>query len=373
MKIFLSCLLLALALAGCPKSSAPSGPGGGAPVPVVVAAVEKQSVPLELRAVGNIVAVASVAIKPQVNGELAGVHFTEGAEVRAGDLLFTIDPRPFEAALKQAEANVERDNAVLKNAKEQLDRYTELSKTGSASKEQFDQIRSAAASALAALRADEAARDNAKLQLEYCTIRAPIAGRTGALLVNAGNIVKVNETVLATLNQIAPIYAEFAVPEQHAAEIRRLRQQGGLAVTVAPSGDGAREAAGGLSFVDNAVDPATGTIKLRATFANDDQALWPGEFVTATLRLGMEENAVTVPGEAVQNGQRGQFVYVVKADRTAEMRPVSVGREHGALAVVKDGVKPGETVVTDGQFRLVPGARVEIKNAPEPASAPQGK
>jgi len=362
-------------------------PGRRPAVPVTVATVGQQTVPLQLRAIGYVQTYATVAVKTQVGGELQQVHFQEGQEVRRGDLLFTIDPRPFEAQLKQAEANLARDRAQLENARIEVHRYEELIKKDYVAHQQYDQIRTTATALAATVRADQAAVDNAKLQLTYCFIRSPIDGRTGNLLVHQGNIVKANDTTplgprssgsesvsvpLVTINQLSPIYVAFAVPEQHLPEIKKYMAAGKLQVEASIPHDEGQPTHGELTFIDNAVDSATGTIQLKATFANHDQALWPEQFINVVLTLAMQANVVVVPSQAVQTGQAGPYVFVVQPDLTVESRPVVVDREVGAESVVKEGLNPGEQVVTDGQLRLSPGAKVEIQ-APRAALTPEEK
>ncbi len=351
-------------------------PGRRSAVPVTVATVEQKTVPLQLYAIGYVRTCATVAVKTQVGGELQRVHFQEGQEVRKGDLLFTIDPRPSEAQLKQAEANLARDQAQLENARREVRRYEELVKKDYVARQQYDQTRTTATALEATARADQAAVDNAKLQLSYCFIRSPIAGRTGNLLVHQGNIVKANDTTplgpgpsgsesvsvpLVTINQLSPIYVAFSVPEQHLPEIKKYMAAGRLQVDAIIPHDEGPPTHGELTFIDNAVDPATGTIQLKATFPNYDKALWPEQFVNVVLTLAMQANVVLVPSQAVQTGQTGPYVFVVQPDLAVESRPVVVDREVGAETVVKEGLKPGEQVVTDGQLRLSPGAKVEMQ------------
>lgn len=340
--------------------------GGRQAVPVLVAQVVQKSVPVQLRAVGTVEAFSTVSVRAQVTGTLTRAHFKEGQDVKKGDLLFTVDPRPFEAALKQAEANLARDIAQLENAREQARRYGELVKKQYVSQEQYDQIRTNAGALEAAVQAGKAAVENARVQLSYCYIYSPVTGRTGSLLVNEGNLVRVNDaSPLLTINQISPIYVNFSLPEQHLSEIKRRMARGQLKVdTIIPQNEDFDEQ-GVLSFVDNAVDRTTGTIRLKATFTNSARRLWPGQFVNAVVVLANQADAVVIPSQAVQAGQEGQQVFVVRSDKSVELRKITVSRTVGNDAVIGEGLKPGETVVTDGQFQLAPGVKVEAKKEAE--------
>jgi multidrug efflux system membrane fusion protein len=332
-------------------------------VPVVVVTAVQKAVPLQLRAVGNVEAYAIVAVKSQVTGVLNQAHFKEGQDVKKGQLLFTIDPRPFEAALKQAEANLARDTAQVRNLREQVRRYAELVEKQYVSREQYDQIKANADAAEAVVDADKAAVENAKVQLSYCYIYSPVNGRVGSLLVYEGNLVRVNDgNPLVVINQINPINVSFAVPEQHLADLKRHMAGGKLHVAATFQSDENRPEQGILAFVDNAVDRSTGTIKLKAEFANSERRLWPGQFVNVALTLATQSDAVVVPSEAIQVGPEGQQVFVVKEDQRVEMRLVTVGRTQEGMAVVAKGLEPGEIVVREGQFLLGPGSRVEIKD-----------
>jgi multidrug efflux system membrane fusion protein len=355
--ILVSALLL-LGLPACSKSKQPPP----RVVPVVAVPAEQQDVPLQIRAIGNVESYNTVAVKSLVGGEIAKVYFHEGQDVKRGDLLFLIDTRPFEAALRQAESALARDRAQALNAQEDANRYAGLSTKGFVSRQEYDKARTNADALDAVVKADEAAVENARLQLEYTAIMSPIDGRTGSIQVKQGNIVKANDVVLVTINQITPINVAFAVPEQELAAIKRYRASGELHVEASMPQSGTRPATGTLTFIDNAVNTATGTILLKATFANADRSLWPGQFVDVLLTLTTEKNRVLVPTEAIQAGQQGQFVFVVKDDKSVEMRPVTVARTVERWAVIEKGAQPGEMVVTDGQLRLVPGAKVEIKN-----------
>jgi multidrug efflux system membrane fusion protein len=331
-------------------------------VPVVVAIAVQKAMPLQLRAVGNVEAYAIVAVKSQVTGVLNQAHFKEGQDVKKGQLLFTIDPRPFEAALKQAEANLARDTAQVRNFREQVRRFAELVEKQYVSREQYDQIKANADAAEAIVDADKAAVETAKVQLSYCYIYSPVNGRVGGLLVNEGNLVRVNDaSPLVIINQINPINVTFAVPEQHLADLKRHMAGGRLQADATFQSDEGRPEQGFLAFVDNAVDRSTGTIKLKVEFTNGQRRLWPGQFVNVTLTLATQGDAVVIPSEAIQVGPEGQQVFVVKEDKRVEMRPVTVARTLEGEAVVAKGLTAGETVVREGQFLLGPGSRVEIK------------
>jgi multidrug efflux system membrane fusion protein len=385
--------------------------------PVSVATVIQKDIPVQLRVIGKVEAYSGVSIRALVEGELWKVYFKEGQDVQKDNLLLSIDPRPFEAALRQAEANLERDQALVqqaeanltrdlaqvtqaeanlaknlaqaKNAEEQAKRYAFLAEKGYVAKEQYDQVRTnsesfaamvqadkaAIENAQATLRADHAALENARavvrgsraavetarIQLGYCSIRAPISGRTGGLLVQQGNIIKANDLPIVLINQITPIYVTFAVPEQNLPEIKKHMIAGALKAEAVIPGDEKPAEQGILTFVDNAVDTATGTIKLKGTFENQKKRLWPGQFVDVILTLTTRPNAILVPSQAIQTGQEGPYVFVVKPDLTVESRPVAVDRSLDGLTVVVKGLQPGETVVTTGQLRLVAGGKVEIK------------
>jgi multidrug efflux system membrane fusion protein len=361
-------LLAGLFFLGACSKADKQGKKGPPPVPVQVAQVARKDVPVDLKAIGNVEPVATVAIKPQVTGELKTVHFNEGDEVEQGALLFTIDPTVYEAQLAQAEANLARNRAQAANAQRELARNEELGKKGAVSREQLDQTRAAAEALEAAVRADEAATQMARVQLGYTTIRAPISGRTGALNVKAGNLVKSgSDAVMVTLNQIAPIFVTFALPEQHLREIREGMAARELRVTALDPKTGQPLGEGRLGFISNSVDPTTGTILLKATFPNEDHGLWPGAFVDVTLHLATQPDAIVVPAEAITIGQSGQQLFVINGD-TAELRRVEVTRTSGAEVVLANGVQPGETIVVNGQSRLIPGSRVIIKPAGDAAT-----
>ena len=367
-----------ITLLGCGLLSSCSGSKAAPPrvtaVPILAATVEKKDVPLQVRAIGAVEAYSNVSVKTQITGELTGVHFKEGQDVNKGQLLFTLDKRPFEAALKQAQGMLAKDQAQSANARAQAKRYESLNRAGVVSKEEYEQMQSNADALDAAVLADQAAVDNARVQLAYCSIFSPIDGRTGPLLIHQGNMIKANDTpFLVSINQVQPIYATFTVPEQNLADIKHYSNQGKLRVQALIPNDTRGPVGGWLSFVDNTVDQATGTIKLKGEFANADRRLWPGQFVDVVLTLAQQPNAIVVPSQAIQNGQTGQFVMVIKPDMTVEARPVILDRSTDGQAVISKGLTAGEQVVTDGQLRLVPGVtRVELKQATAPSSdAPQ--
>jgi multidrug efflux system membrane fusion protein len=352
----------ALIVAGCTKTAETAGPTEMA-VPVKVAKASKQTVPVSLTAIGTGEAYSTVSLKSQVNGELEAVHFTQGDFVNKGQLLFSLDARPFEASVAQATATLAKDKAQLDLDNTESDRYQKLFEAGVTPKEQFDQQKSTAAAQAASVQADEAAVEQAKLQLQYCSIYSPIDGRTGALGATPGNLVQQGSApVLVVIDQVTPLYIDFAVPEQYLGDIKKYMAKGKLSVSATPYGEATAET-GYLSFVDNSVDNTTGTIKLKATFPNAERGLWPGQYSTVTLQLAEDENATVVPSSAVQSGQTGDYVFVVKVDSTAEQRNVKTVRTIGDETVIASGVTPGETVVTDGQLRLIPGIKVEVTPA----------
>jgi multidrug efflux system membrane fusion protein len=358
--------------AGAPAPGGRSGGRGDAAVPVSVAAVVQKTVPLEVTTVGSGEPDTTVEVRAQVTGQLTGVHFTEGADVRQGQQLFTIDPRPFEAAVKQAEAVLARDSTTSRNLEAIRVRYEGLLKGGLISQADYDTTATQSAAAAAALDAARAQVENAKLQLQYTKITAPVAGRTGAVLVHSGALVRGNDpNPLVVINRLSPIRVAFAVPSQYLPQIRSGQARSPLIVRARPQGAPnmtAPEANGRLSFVDNAVDAATDTIRLKATFANERRELWPGQIVEVTLRLAEESGAVVVPSTAVLNGQQGQYVFVVNADQTVAVRPVTVSRTRDDETIVAKGLQSGETVVTDGQLRLLPGSKISVKTGDAPAA-----
>ncbi len=362
-------LLLTLLASACSNGKAKNPVP---PPPVVVGLATKKTVPVELRAIGNVQAFSSVMVKSKVGGELVRVHFTEGQDVKKGDLLLTIDPRPHEAALKEAEANLQRDQARARNATEDARRYESLIQRKVVSTQQYDKIHSDAEALEATVVADRAAVENAKIQLEYCSIRSPIEGRTGSLSVKQGNIIKADDITLLVINQIVPIDVSFSVPEQFLPEIRKRMASNKLQVEASSPQSDERPEKGTVTFIDNAVDTSTGMIRLKGTFDNRERKLWPGQFVNLVLTLTEEPNVVVVPSQAIQTGQDGQYVFVVKPDLTVESRQVVAGRTINGETVIQKGLQADERVVTDGQVRLYPGARVEVKT-PDSANASQKK
>jgi multidrug efflux system membrane fusion protein len=356
-------LLVALSLAACKEASAPPPP----PVPVTVATAERRAVPFELLATGAVEPLQTVAVQPQVSGLLTRILLTEGQDVQKGQVLFQIDPRPFQAALDRAQAILARDRAQSANAQQEARRYAELAAREYVTAQQDDQARTAAAAAAATLAASEAAVAEARLNLQYATIRAPIAGRTGSLRVREGNLVRAADAQpLVTINQIRPILVRFAVPAANLPLIQRHRGDG-VVVRAEPVGGG-ETGEGTLSFVDNAVDTTTGTILLKGRFPNADGALWPGAFVNVRLQLYVDDRALTVPARAVVSGQQGSYVFVIQPDSSAATRPVTVDRTAGDLAIVSGELQPGERVVTDGQLRLRQGSKVQVKAAADSAA-----
>ena len=403
-------LLASLALGACGSNTSAAGPGGGrggrgrggdaGPAPVVTAKVIEKDVPVDIAAIGNVEGYAVISIRSQVTAQLIDISFREGDSVRPGQQLFTLDRRPFEAALAQAEANLTRDRALLAQAEAQLardaasaeyqqlsaERQSSLSARGIVAKDAAEQARAQAdatgavvkadkaaiESARAQLAAQEAAVDNARLSLDYTVIRAPIDGRTGTINVKVGGLVTANQTELLTIARVQPVFVTFTVPAVHLSTIKQHMADGTLMVTATPQDGSNQPASGKLTFVDNAVDMTTDSIKLKATLPNDDHRLWPGQFARVSLRLTTLSNATVVPSQAVQTGQDGQYVFVVKPDSTVEQRPVTVARRVDHDVVVDQGVRPGETVVTEGQLRLEPGSRVTTDLSAAPGRGQRG-
>jgi multidrug efflux system membrane fusion protein len=354
--------LALIAIAGCSHGPVDTF-GEREAVPILAAKVVQKTVSDSIRAIGRVEAFSTVDVKAQINGQVMQVHFRQGQDVKQGDPLFTIDPRPFQAALEQAQANLAKDRAQYRQAAADERRYATLLKQNVSSRQQYDQVEATAAALSASIQADEAAVQTARLNLEYTEIRAPIDGRTGDLLVHAGNLVKPDaDTAMVVINQVHPVYVAFAIPEQKLPDVREFMAEHKLAVQVSLPGQQGPVESGELSFVDNSVDAKTGTINLKGEFANTDARLWPGEFVNTTLVLREHPGAILVPSQAVQTGQQGSFVFVVQPDMKATIRPVVIGESIDNQTVVTSGLKPGETVVTDGQLRLIPGATVTIKS-----------
>jgi membrane fusion protein, multidrug efflux system len=377
MRMSLRPVLGSLMLAGAVAAAACSGgeaapstpPAGGRgaqnaqAVPVTTAPVVQKSVPLAVQGIGTVIAASTVTVRAQVTGELTAVHFIEGDEVKEGQVLVEIDRRPLEAALQQAQAALDRDIAQSVNARSQAARYQDLLQRGIATKEQVDQIVANAAALEATVALDRANVENAKVQLQYATIRAPLSGKTGLLQVHPGNLVRATDTTpIVTINKITPVYVSFSVPEAMLPDLKRYMARGKLAVTALPPNDQGPPANGLINFIDNAVDQTTGQIKVKGTFPNTDRRLWPGQYVNVNVTLSTEPNAIVVPSLAVQTGQQGTYVFVVKPDQTVDLRTVSVERTSGDQSVIKTGLTPGETVVTDGQLRLNAGTKVSVKN-----------
>jgi membrane fusion protein, multidrug efflux system len=387
-------------VAGCNRSPDPATAKVAPPaIPVTAAEVARRDVAVQIRAIGNVQALATVSVLSMINGEVTEVGFAEGQEVEQGQRIFRIDPRPLQAALlqvqatlaqhqalvKQAEANMVRDQVQLANARVDEERYRKLVEGGFVAREQYDQIRTTALAlgatveadraavetAKALVRADEAAVENARVQLSYTEIRAPIGGRTGNLLLHQGNVVKANDVgnPMVVINRVHPIYVTFAVPQEQLEPIKRYQAVAPLVVEASLTGQAASVVRGRLTFVNNTVDASTGTIQLKATFENGENLLWPGQFVNVGLVLTRQVGALVIPSQAVQSGQQGTYVFVVKPDQTVEVRPVAPGAPDGRDVVIASGLAAGERVVTDGQLRLVPGARVDVKAA-APAAAP---
>jgi len=355
--------LLALSVAqACTQPVAPREKA----VPVTVAPVVTGSMPLEVEAVGTVEAEKSVSLRAQVSGLLLKVGFEEGQEVRAGQVLFQIDPRPYAIQLQQALSVLERDRLQATNADAEAGRYESLVQKNYVTPEQYEKLKTSSAAYKGILGADQAAVDKARLDLEYCTLRASLSGRTGSLLVKAGNLVRASDAApLVVIHQLDPILVRFAVGERELPAIRKRQSQGPLAVSVLLSGQ-TGPLSGTLRFIDNAVDTTTGTIALKARFANQDRALWPGQFASVRLHLDTQADVLVIPSPAIQTGQKGAYVFVVGADNTASVRPITTGRSADGLIAVEQGLSQGEQVVVDGQLRLVQGSKVELKPAPEP-------
>jgi membrane fusion protein, multidrug efflux system len=349
-------------LSGCSETNSEVSAGKPA-APVIIETVALKNVPVQVRAIGNVEPYNTVGIRAQVGGNLSRVHFSEGEEVKKGSLLFTIDSRQYEAALKQAEAALARDRAQFENAKKDAARYAELVHKGYVSQEQYEQLRTNAEALESVVQSHLAQVENAKVQLGYCFIYAPVGGRTGSLLLHEGNLVKANaDTPLIVIHQIEPVNVTFTIPEKQFPEIRKYTGSGKLQVEAFLSAEDTIPAKGNLSFTDNTVDRATGTIMMKAVFPNRDRRLWPGQFVNVVMTLAIQQNVTVIPSAAVQTGQDGEFVYTVKGN-TAELRPVQTGSQHEGMTVILKGLSAGEQVITDGQMRLVPGSKIVAINS----------
>jgi len=349
---------------GVEAASQNSGPASAAAVPVKAGTAEARDMPVFVRGIGSVQAFNTVTIKSRVDGQVMKVDFTEGQEVKAGDLLFEIDPRPFQAALAQATANKQKDEAQLVSATADLDRTTQLLRNEFQTRQTFDQQKAQVGQLQASIKADQAQIDAAQLNLDYASIRSPIDGRTGARLVDVGNIVHaVDNTGLVTITQLRPIFVSFTVPQQQLDTIRERQSAGPLEARALTQDDQKQLAVGKLTLIDNQVDQATGTLHMKAQFDNTDAALWPGEFVNVRLVASIEKNAVTVPARAVQQGPNGSYLFAIKPDDTVEMRIVEVSQTDQGLAVIKKGLQAGERIVVDGQFRLDQGTKVAIQPA----------
>jgi multidrug efflux system membrane fusion protein len=371
MKSLVLCAVAGLALSACAKNPADQPKiMQSPPVPVSVDKVVRADVPVLLNAVGVAEADAVVSVKSQVAGVLQTVHFREGKLVKKGDRLFTIDPRPFEAMVRQTEAVLARDSAQLENSKRDVERSSELVKDGFVSKDKYDSSRTNAAALEAVVRADRAALDTAKLQLGYCDIRSPISGVAGSLTFDEGSLLKVSDDkAIVTIRAIQPIRVSFSAPEKRLGEIRDAMAQKKLLVKASFSETAGAEEIGFVEYIENTVDTTTGSIVVKAVFKNKDMRLWPGQFVNVTLELGSLPGAVLVPTQAVQAGQNGTFVAVVEKDMTARIQPVRVGASANGMTVIESGLSPGETVITDGYIRIKPGVKVEIKADGQPKAA----
>jgi len=362
---FFSSLSAVLFLCGCRQKGQVQAAAaeGRPPAPVTVATVEQLDIPVEIRAIGNVEAYQTVQIRSQVSGQIQKIFFREGEDVRTGQLLFQLDKRPFQADLEKATAQTKHDQAQGENSRIQAERYSALEKEGVISHEQADQVRAQAKADASAVDADKAAVDAARVQLQYTDITAPIDARTGSLLINLGNLVKANDTpYLVQLNQITPIYVTFSVPEANLNDVRQYFNSGHLKVFVYSKGESVNPTVGRLTFIDNGVDTTTGAFKLKGTFQNKDRRLWPGEFVDVALELTMQNKVVVVPTKAIQTGQQGEYVYVVRNDSTAESRPVKTRGAYQNLTLVSEGLKPGERVIVDGQLRVAPNAKVTVQS-----------
>jgi len=365
--VLLGLALIFAGLAACNKK--PEANFERPPAPVTVARAVAQDVPVYIDAVGKTVAREVVSVQPQVSGRITQIHFADGANVKIGDLLFTIDPRPYQAQLNQAEANVAQAEAALSLAKVNFARVEKVSDPRAVSRQDFDARKSAVETAEATLKQNRAAVENARLNLEYCTIRSPINGRAGQRTVDVGNVVSANSGSLLVIQRLDPIYADFTVTESELSGVQRNMAKQALKVEVRLPDDGTEPREGKLTFLDNSVQEGSGTVKLRATLNNNDRSFWPGRFVKVRLILQTQRDAVLVPADAPQLSAKGPFVYVVKPDSSAELRPVKVGQRQEDLIVIKDGLKADERVVVSGQLGVTPGGKVRVLQPTDPAKA----
>jgi multidrug efflux system membrane fusion protein len=354
--------------AGCGRESQPSFERPPAPVTVTTAVAE--DVPIYIDAVGKVVAREVVSIQPQVSGRIVKIHFTDGADVKVGELLFTIDPRPYQAQLNEAEANLAGAEAALNLAKTNFARVEAVSDPRAVSRQDYDAKKSAVQSAEAEVRQNRAAVETARLNLEYCTIRSPIHGRTGQRQVDVGNVVSPNNGSLLVIQRLDPIYADFTITEKDLSNVQRNMASRTLKAEVLLPDDDSPPRLGNLTFLDNSVQEGTGTVKLRATLANGDRRFWPGRFANIRLILATQRQAVLVPADAPEVSAKGPFVYVVKEDSTAELRPVTPGQRQGDRIVINQGLKAGERVVVQGQLGVTPGGKVAIAKPAAPQNSP---
>jgi membrane fusion protein, multidrug efflux system len=361
----LASLAAVLATSACQRVGSPDA-AEVPPIPVEAAAAEVRNMPIEMHAIGAVEPIASVQLKSKIQGEILRVHFADGAEVQQGDPLFDIDARPFEVALKRAQANLAMARSTAENASEQAERYTTLINRGVASKEQFSQYLSTAESQKSVLDARQADVDEAQLSLGWSQVRAPISGRAGSALLKPGNIVNANTDVLTVINQLEPIYVAFSLHEGALNEVRKWMATTKPIVSARDPDIGRLLGTGELTFIDNKVDRVSGMIAFKATFPNEEDNLWPGQFVDVTVKLADEPDALTVPTTAIMEGQQGSQVFVISGN-TAEMRKVKIGRIVGDMTIVTEGLSPGEIVVTSGQLRISPGAKVTIVESEKPA------
>ncbi|PKN32699.1 MAG: efflux RND transporter periplasmic adaptor subunit [Deltaproteobacteria bacterium HGW-Deltaproteobacteria-19] len=351
-------LVIVFSAAGCGRQEAKHAPPA---VPVTAGEAVRKDMPVQIQAVGVVEAYRSVTVVPQATGQVAAVHFREGQEVRKGDLLFSLDPAPFQEELRQAEARLAKEEAQLENNRAEARRYAFLLEKGAVSRSDYERYQTTATTQSQTVRDNRAAAGKARLNLQYCSIRAPIAGKTGTYGVNPGAVVSANTGTLTTVNQIRPVYVRFSIPESQLADVRRRMRQSPLKVTATLPGKEKDAREGVLVFVDNTVDPDSGMIRLKAEFANQDGFLWPGQFANAALELTIQKNALVVPSPAVQKSQEGHYVFVIRQDKTVVQRPVTVDRAVGPETVLAKGVEPGEKVVTDGHLKLREGFPVETK------------